>query len=770
MYKISRRNFLKAMGITAGVAALAGCGGSNSESGSTTGGNGKKDTPLVVGATTFSSKFTPFFAESADDQDVADMTQVGMLTLDRNGAVVYNGIEGETRAYNGKDYTYKGMTDLKITQNDDGTVYYDFTMRDDVKFSDGEPVTIDDVIFGMYVSCDPTYDGNHTLFAQPILGMEAYRSGMESRMDLILATERKGYEATDYFTEEQYNKFWEAFDKAGEAFAQEIVDAVVAAMGEMSVAEAAAQWNIAGLAAEATTADLFKKLVEMYGYDLSDNGINAEKAGTAITDLLLANLGDIADEMRTGVQTGNGADYIEGIQKTGDYSVRIVTTEFSATTIYQLGGTIAPMHYYGDKSLYDYDAHKFGFIKGDLSKVRSVSTKPMGAGAYKFVKFERGVVYFEANEGFYLGAPKTKFINFKETQEVDKLNGIVTGTIDITTPSFSKDTVKAIQQANSNGELTGDKVTVTTIDFLGYGYIGLNAKRINVGGEPGSDASKALRKALCTVLAVYRDVSIDSYYGERASVINYPISNTSWAAPKPTDADYKVAFSVDAEGNDIYTSSMTSEEKYAAALQAALGFFEKAGYTVENGKVTAAPKGASLEYELTIGADGAGDHPSFMVCSKASEALKTIGINLIVNDLSNGGALFEGIEAGTLDMFVAAWRATVDPDMYQIYFSDVANGGKNPGGSNSHYNIADPELDELILEARSTADQDSRKAMYKACLDIIIDWAVEIPVYQRQDAITISTERVDVATVTPDITPFWPWKAEIEKIEMNANK
>ena len=770
MYKISRRNFLKAMGITAGVAALAGCGGSNSESGSTTGGNGKKDTPLVVGATTFSSKFTPFFAESADDQDVADMTQVGMLTLDRNGAVVYNGIEGETRAYNGKDYTYKGMTDLKITQNDDGTVYYDFTMRDDVKFSDGEPVTIDDVIFGMYVSCDPTYDGNHTLFAQPILGMEAYRSGMESRMDLILATERKGYEATDYFTEEQYNKFWEAFDKAGEAFAQEIVDAVVAAMGEMSVAEAAAQWNIAGLAAEATTADLFKKLVEMYGYDLSDNGINAEKAGTAITDLLLANLGDIADEMRTGVQTGNGADYIEGIQKTGDYSVRIVTTEFSATTIYQLGGTIAPMHYYGDKSLYDYDAHKFGFIKGDLSKVRSVSTKPMGAGAYKFVKFERGVVYFEANEGFYLGAPKTKFINFKETQEVDKLNGIVTGTIDITTPSFSKDTVKAIQQANSNGELTGDKVTVTTIDFLGYGYIGLNAKRINVGGEPGSDASKALRKALCTVLAVYRDVSIDSYYGERASVINYPISNTSWAAPKSTDADYKVAFSVDADGNDIYTSSMTSEEKYAAALQAALGFFEKAGYTVENGKVTAAPKGASLEYELTIGADGAGDHPSFMVCSKASEALKTIGINLIVNDLSNGGALFEGIEAGTLDMFVAAWRATVDPDMYQIYFSDVANGGKNPGGSNSHYNIADPELDDLILEARSTSDQDSRKAMYKACLDIIIDWAVEIPVYQRQDAITISTERVDVTTVTPDITPFYGWKAEIEKLEMNANK
>lgn len=49
---------------------------------------------------------------------------------------------------------------------------------------------------------------------------------------------------------------------------------------------------------------------------------------------------------------------------------------------------------------------------------------------------------------------------------------------------------------------------------------------MNVGGEPGSEASKDLRKAFATVFAVYRNVAIESYYGERASVINYPISNT----------------------------------------------------------------------------------------------------------------------------------------------------------------------------------------------------------------------------------------------------
>ena len=53
-------------------------------------------------------------------------------------------------------------------------------MRDDIVFSDGEPANIDDVIFSIYVECDPTYDGSSTIYALPIEGMEEYRSGMES--------------------------------------------------------------------------------------------------------------------------------------------------------------------------------------------------------------------------------------------------------------------------------------------------------------------------------------------------------------------------------------------------------------------------------------------------------------------------------------------------------------------------------------------------------------------------------------------------------------
>ena len=51
-----------------------------------------------------------------------------------------------------------------------------------------------------------------------------------------------------------------------------------------------------------------------------------------------------------------------------------------------------------------------------------------------------------------------------------------------------------------------------------------------------------------------------------------------------------------------------------------------------------------------------------------------------------------------------------------------------------------------------------------------MDWAVEIPAYQRQNIRIASTERVNISTVTPDVTTYWGWLAEIEKMEMNATK
>ncbi len=710
---------------------------------------------MVLADTGFEGKFSPFFAASSADQHVIDLTNIALLGADRKGEMILKGIEGETREYNGTDYTYYGPADCEVTENADGTVTYAVNMRDDLVFSDGTPITIDDVIFTMYVYLDPTYDGSVTLYSMPIAGLDDYRSSMTTLSKLI---GEAGEDNTDnsLFTAEQQKAFWDAVNDGGAAFAQEIVDYCVSAgyaADSNDVATAAAAWGYDGLAADATAKDFFLAIAE--NYDWSFSGMEAETAGSALSDLIPA---DVYAYSTTGVATGADVDTVSGIVKTGDYSMTITTTELSNSMIYQLQMPIASLDYYGDRSLYDYDNHSYGFKKGDLSKVRSVTSSPMGAGAYTFNKYSDGVIYLDANPSYYEGEPAAKHVNMKETQEADKITGVQAGTIDISDPSYSLEAANQIATINGgNADLDGSVITTRLMDFRGYGYIALSANNVKVGNDPASEESKNLRKAIMTVIAAYRDEGINSYYGDTATIINYPISNTSWAAPSVTDEGYKIAYSTDVDGNEIYTSDMSGDTKYAAALQAALGYFEAAGYTVENGQLTAAPAGAKMEYTVNIGASGNGDHPSFQVLTNAAAALKTIGFTLTVNDLANASDLYSSYQSGVAEGWVAAWQSTNDPDMYQLYDSK---------GSTNYYQINDSDLDELIEAARQTTDQDSRKAMYKEAMEIILDWGVELPVYQRSEATIFSSERIDTATIPTDMTPYWTYQPEINKIAL----
>ncbi len=757
---------------------------------------------LVVGEDTIEGKFNPLFYSAQTDDDVNVLIFDTLLSADREGAIVLTGIEGETREYNGTDYTYYSIADCEIVENEDGTVDYIFTMREDIQYSDGSYATIDDAIFALYAALDPSYDGITSFSALPIEGLSAYVTGMSTLYELLMAA---GEDNTDYtyWDAETQEAFWSTgLDEAGAAFAQSIVDYVVsnyatttyedyvtyyvgASLDELleseglQVAFGMAMWGFAGgLDGEGLFVDLLGNT-----YDIA-NGVypttedywaNLTAAYENDYDLLSdteAASGSLWSYMDAayaiGVVTGESAENISGIVKNSDYSMTITLTEMDATAIYTLAGIpLMSVAYYGDGAV-DVENNYFGFTKGDLSGIKSLISTPMGSGAYTLLDFTNGTVHLQANEYYWQGCPKITYINFVGMADADKIPGLETGTIDVTQPSYNADAVAEITRINDGEGVTGSVITTTTVENLGYGYIGINANTVSVGGDASSDASKNLRKAIATIFAVYRDEAINSYYGELASIINYPISNTSWAAPKSTDEGYAVAFSVDVNGDPIYTDGMTDDEKYEAAIEAALGFFEAAGYTVEDGVLTAAPEGAKLEYTAMIPGGGTGDHPNYMILTSARDALATIGFTLTIKDLSDGTVTIgNALKAGTAEIWTMAWSATVDPDMYQIYYADVANGGDNAGGSNMYYAIADEELDNLIMLARQSSDITYRKTLYKEALDIIIDWACEIPVYQRLNAFAFSTERINMDTVTPDITTYWGWYQDIQNMEMN---
>ena len=199
----------------------------------------------------------------------------------------------------------------------------------------------------------------------------------------------------------------------------------------------------------------------------------------------------------------------------------------------------------------------------------------------------------------------------------------------------------------------------------------------------------------------------------------------------------------------------------ASILGARIGKFKRD----KNGKVTKAPKGGKKSFEVIIPGDGIGDHPSYTVLTMAKEAFESIGIEFIINDPADSNELWSALDAGTQELWCAAWGSTIDPDMYQVYHGNniVGRGGTD----SNHYHIDDEKLNELIMKARVSTDQSFRKKTYKKCLNIIADWAVEIPAYQRHDAFLFSTERINISTLTPDITTSWGWMNDIEKLEMN---
>ena len=270
----------------------------------------EQGTPLVVATSTLSEKFSPYFADTAYDQDVVNMTQASMMTTDRTGGIIYNGIEGETHSYNGTDYTYYGTGDLSVDYDEEADITtYTYKMRDDLKFSDGEPMTIDDVIFNYYVFLDPAYNGSTTLNSYDIVGLQAYRTQIpEASVEETSATAAavreayaangEGYTVTesDPFTQEAYDSYAAAATQLWKEDLQGIVDYVydnyaadyaesvmgmtaeeIGASDGAKIAFGAAMWGFSVEGDEPTIDDLFASVFAQYAGDL-DTYLSVESA------------------------------------------------------------------------------------------------------------------------------------------------------------------------------------------------------------------------------------------------------------------------------------------------------------------------------------------------------------------------------------------------------------------------------------------------------------------------------------------------------------
>ena len=129
-----------------------------------------KQTPdaFVIMTEQLDGLFNPFFATSGNDSTIVSMTQIGMLTTGyENGEVTV--ACGDEEAVVVKDYS------IKHNDSNDTTTYT-FVLKNGIKFSDGHPLTMEDVLFNMYVYLDPVYTGSSTMYSTDIVGLKDYRT------------------------------------------------------------------------------------------------------------------------------------------------------------------------------------------------------------------------------------------------------------------------------------------------------------------------------------------------------------------------------------------------------------------------------------------------------------------------------------------------------------------------------------------------------------------------------------------------------------------
>ncbi len=462
--------------------------------------------------------------------------------------------------------------------------------------------------------------------------------------------------------------------------------------------------------------------------------------------------------------TVNGTDYTvaSGHNEDGtptndaEHDVLQITIDgVDPKAIWNFALSIAPQHYYGEGSKVpmDIENNQFGvefasfdFMTDVIQSTRNIKI-PMGAGAYKATDVENSdtpsessfytnnVVYFKANENFEttgegINNAKIDKIRYQIVSSNNAIAALEDGTVHYISPSLTTDNYEKLEALESKGMIT------MSTDQLGYGYIGVNAAKVN-------DIN--LRKAI--MCAMNTSLALDYYRAGTASQIYWPMSMVSWAYPDGADAtdngkDYPQL------GNWNEDVARNNIEKYMQQAGVAAGDSQL--------KVTFTIAGSSLQ-----------DHPTYKVFRDAANILNDMGWEVEV--VCDTQALTK-INTGSLQVWAAAWSSALDPDMYQVYHKDSSATstlawGYNyikASGSAEEYAILN-DLSDLIDQARETNDKGIRSDLYQQAMEQVLDLAVELPVYQRSVLYAYNSKVIDPATV-PEESALNPYSSPLDRI------
>lgn len=133
----------------------------------------RKDT-LIIGIPSTNEIFNPLFAVAANDVDINDSMWDPILEIDGNGKIV-----------DGVAYFPEIDYENKV---------YKFTLKDNLKWQDGMPITSKDIEFTFKVLMDKTYTGTFERDNFDLYGWREYRDGIKDNIEGFKIIDDKHFE------------------------------------------------------------------------------------------------------------------------------------------------------------------------------------------------------------------------------------------------------------------------------------------------------------------------------------------------------------------------------------------------------------------------------------------------------------------------------------------------------------------------------------------------------------------------------------------------
>lgn len=640
------------------VAACAGCTGMSVIS--------FGDSTLTVGVEGIEGTVNPFYCSNETDSKIISQIFAG---VQREGS-------------NGKLVNYCGG--ITYVETDTG-VKYTVNIKDDLVFSDGTPVTIDDIIFFYHFIADATYDGVYSDWhLNDIRGLDAYYYDDVGYADAIANIE---YEvATDYtaanISLDDFVKYLAATNIEGEW------------QGELS--------------AQSPYGNTWAQQIDKAGYSESLDDLGAAPDAAKLTELVATMQAQTnpkrydpeswwrsklySDYIGKNYSDGIDVDSISGIKKINDYACTITYNSKNADAIAQINALIVSKAFYSAE-----------YRKGNAAAVKDITATALGSGPYavREVDIEEGSVSLIANaySNDKPGYDMVEFIDLaaKGKNPVDCLRD---GTVDMIE-------IAATQQAMDS--LKADDIYTGISDSQKYTSLFFNTNTLG--------------------------------YAQRAEYMNY--SDCSQELVNSIGAYYTALY---LPINAVLFDGISANENFnsypygSSASPATTLPQTEPDQDGDSADDTQSPQSSAITQPV---------NPIDLYCSADCDEAALAAVDAFKKKVEAGGVkvnvysvpaeqLISAVKSGEADVWLAETDDSISGDKYEQYHS---NGSQNLTG------VSDRGFDALLVKSHTSLNTKDRREYAPELFARAMQLSFELPLYQRKVITAYRTDVINIKSI-----------------------